>query len=489
VGPGKHDEHTQPHVVAAAPGMAVPFREALSPEEVRELAFDLELPQRLWGTEVMVTTKGLDDVAVRRDGPIWHLSFSLHPSDPARSDEQWAEIVTGAMQRMGFDADPESGRAGCPWVAVHHGRNTSGCDHVHVAVCRVRDDGSVAGNFRDRIKMGRYAAEIEDRDHLTVVQGRRQGCVPEPGRLEEDLAARRGQPETARQSLQRKLRAAAGASRDESEYLRRLRAAGVAVRPRFAKGTTSEVVGYSVGLRTTAGGKLDWFGAHSLAPDLSLPALRASWGTTEPSQLLDASVWTSQRPAGAEPGRESKTYDAGAARRATTQLAGVVDKLAGVEPGDPDWATAASDGAGILANLAQRYEAGRPGPLARASDSLAQAAQRPDGEPHREPSRTGDLRGVSAVAAQALLPGGPVAWLALVSQLARMTDTMARAEEARAGRLVAEARAGAAHSQLTRIHHRYQALAPRKAALGATNEQLRPELPTHTYDQVPELEL
>jgi hypothetical protein len=41
----------------------------------------------------------------------------------------------------------------------------------------------------------------------------------------------------------------------------------------------------------------------------------------------------------------------------------------------------------------------------------------------------------------------------------------------------------------SRIHHRYQALAPSAAFLGATNEQLRPELPTHTYDQVPELEL
>lgn len=216
VGPGKHDEHTQPHVIAASPGMSVPIGEALSAEEAQELAFDLELPRRLFGTEVMVTTRQPDGVTLRQDAPIWHLSLSLHPTDGALSDEQWAQIVTGAVHRMGFDADPNTARAGCPWVAVHHGRNTSGCDHVHVAVSRVREDGTIAGNRYDRLKLGTYSAQMEDRYALTVVQGRRHGCVPQPGRVEQDLAARRTQPETARQALQRKLRAAATASRDEA---------------------------------------------------------------------------------------------------------------------------------------------------------------------------------------------------------------------------------------------------------------------------------
>jgi hypothetical protein len=478
VGRGKQDEHTRPHVIAAAPGMSVPMGEALSAGEVQELAFDLELPRRLWGTEVMVKTKQQDGSTVRRDAPIWHLSLSLHPSDPARTDEQWAEIVRGAIARMGFDADPESGRAGCPWVAIHHGRNKGGCDHVHVAVSRVREDGSVASNWKDRDRLGRYAAEIEDRDGLRVVQGRRHGCVPEPGRVEQDLAVRRGLAETPRETLERRVRAAATASRDEGEFVRRLRKEGVAVRPRFGKGGTDTVVGYSVGLRTTGEGKIDWFGAGTLAPDLSLPALRASWGSTEAENKAASSVWARPRHS-ASPGREDKPFDAASLREVTAQVGAAVDRFAAVPAGSPDWASAASDTAGILGNLAARFEVKHPGPLSRASDRMAQAAQRRPGSPHAPRSNTADLRGVAAVAAQAMIPGGPVAWLGLLSQLQKLATSIEKADEARAGRQVAETRAGAARAELDRIHEHYRVLAPSPGGSGfdPTRPELAPNLP------------
>jgi hypothetical protein len=430
LGRGRHDEHTLPQVIAAAPGMSAPIGTLLTGEEARSLAFDLDLPHRLYGTEVPVRIKQPDGTTLRQDAHVWHLSLSLAPGDPTLSDEHWAEIVTGAIHRLGFDADPLTGRAGCPWVAIRHGANRSGCDHVHVAVSRVRDDGTVAKNWNDRLKLGSYASGIEDRERLTVVAGRRHGCVPEPGRVEQDLAERRGQPETARESLQRQLRAAATVSRDEAEYVRRLRKAGIVVRPRYAKGGTDSVTGYSVGLRTSANGKIDWFGASSLAHDLSLPALRASWGSTEAERRAAAELWSSPSRSGGR-GAEEQVYAAATQGEAAAYLGRVVDRLSTLAVDDPGWVAAARDTAGILANLAGRLEPDRPGPLSRASDGMAQAAQRPGGRPRGFEASSVNLSGVAAVAAQAMVPGGPGAWLRLIAQLRRVATAVQEAEEAR----------------------------------------------------------
>ncbi|MFW1308663.1 hypothetical protein ACEV7Y_23360, partial [Vibrio parahaemolyticus] len=49
-----------------------------------------------------------------------------------------------------------------------------------------------------------------------------------------------------RNDLARSVRAAAGASENEAEFVRRLRRSGVLVRPRFAEGTTDVITGYSI---------------------------------------------------------------------------------------------------------------------------------------------------------------------------------------------------------------------------------------------------
>lgn len=114
LGRGRHDEHALPQVIAAAPGMSAPIGTPLTGEEARSLAFDLDLPHRLYGTEVPVKIKQSDGTTLRQDAYVWHLSLSLAPEGPTLSDEHWAEVVTGAIHRMGFDADPGTGRAGCP---------------------------------------------------------------------------------------------------------------------------------------------------------------------------------------------------------------------------------------------------------------------------------------------------------------------------------------------------------------------------------------
>jgi len=53
--------------------------------------------------------------------------------------------------------------------------------------------------------------------------------------------------------LERRVRAAASAATDESDFLHRLREQEVAVRPRFATGDRARVVGMSVALPTGDG--------------------------------------------------------------------------------------------------------------------------------------------------------------------------------------------------------------------------------------------
>jgi hypothetical protein len=72
------------------------------------------------------------------------------------------------------------------------------------------------------------------------------------------------------------VRACAGASRNESEFVGRLREHGLQARPRYAEGAMSKVAGYSVKLTDTAGhdgGRAVWYGGGRLARDLTLPAL------------------------------------------------------------------------------------------------------------------------------------------------------------------------------------------------------------------------
>ena len=64
-------------------------------------------------------------------------------------------------------------------------------------------------------------------------------------------------------------------------FVRRLRDANLAVRPRFAAAGSDAVVGYSVGVR---GDNIVWYGGGRLSPDLTLPKLRALWGSDEQTQ-------------------------------------------------------------------------------------------------------------------------------------------------------------------------------------------------------------
>ena len=174
-----------------------------------------------------------------RDAHVWHCSLSLHPDEPALSDERWGEICDEFVASMGFAG--ADARAQCRWVAVRHGESAGGSDHAHVVVALVAEDGSRASVHFDQPRSQSAARELEQRFGLRRLEARARGAGSRGVRAGERMAdARRDRDHGAdgrapergsRQTLERIVRACATASRDESEFLRALREQNVRVRP------------------------------------------------------------------------------------------------------------------------------------------------------------------------------------------------------------------------------------------------------------------
>ena len=457
LGPGRAEEHSNQRIIAGE-GISAPRGVGLSAEEVASLAFEMDLPRRLHGTRItrkVQTSEG----AVRQPAHVWHVSLSNAAGDRVLTDDEWARIAEDLMSRLRFSAAP--GRAPCPWVAVRHGANAEGYDHIHIAVSLVREDGTKANVHNDRINVGRACAEYERAYGLTVVEGRRGGARPlaTPAEIRAEKTRRVQRPaehpaRPQRALLEGTVRAAAVASSDEAEFVRRLRGANLAVRPRFAADGRQAVVGYSVGVR---GENIVWYGGGRLSTDLTLPKLRSLWGSDADTQGAAVAAWKREAPNPV--GRETQRYGATQWREAAGHVSRVLDKLVAI-PGTDDatWRAMASETAGVVANLAARLEGDHTGALTRAADQLSAAAHRPS-HIRAERSKAGaEFRGVAAVAAQAMLPGGPAAWLALVAEMRRVATAIETAH--RAGNEAGAARALAAQAarELEAVHARYAAV-------------------------------
>ena len=119
----------------------------------------------------------------------------------------------------------------------------------------------------DQPRSQNAARELEQRFGLRRLEARARGSGSRGVRAGERMAdARRDRdhgvdghaPERgSRQTLERIVRACAAASRDESEFVRALREQNVRVRPRYAEGGRSSVVGYSVALPGPTRGRGD----------------------------------------------------------------------------------------------------------------------------------------------------------------------------------------------------------------------------------------
>jgi hypothetical protein len=249
--------HVNPRVVQGSLG----YSGALTPELMARVSADLRTPMAMHPHLVM------------QGGSIYHVSLSVSAKEGSLSDRQWADVAKDFMSGMEFDA---AGKAPARWVAVNHGRNAAGADHIHIAASLVRDDGTKVNIWKDMVRASKVVSQIEVSHGLQVETGR-GGAASAPGFSKNDSGkSRQDGREPRRIELERRVRAAANAAPDEASFVKNLEADGLKFKAFRKNGQT---VGYSVNLpkTITKGGVEHWWAGGKLARDLSLPRLRQTW--------------------------------------------------------------------------------------------------------------------------------------------------------------------------------------------------------------------
>jgi hypothetical protein len=442
LGPGRANEHTDQRVITAGlvlGGEALASAN-LSAQEIADLGSALDEANDAYGTNPS-------------GGHLYHLSFSLSPGDRQLSDAEWEQISHVAMEALGFEG---KGTEPAAWVAIGHGMSAQGNQHIHIAASLVRIDGSKVDIWRDRKTLSRVCTELEDAYRLGVVEGREGRGLPGLSRAELERTAREQLAEPPRVTLARLVREASVASKDEAEFVRRLRGSGALVRPRFETGGQHAVVGYSVAIRTTGGAVPIWFGGGKLAKDLTLPHLRQFWPASNDDRAAAVVEWSA--PKSVFPGREALGGHPSDWRRAVAAVERSVERLRAVPVSDlPAWRGAAREAAGVFAAWSRRLEGKSPGPLAATSDVLARSAQNRPGEPAPERGAVRDFRGVAAIVAQSQLSRvSPMVWAMLINQLGRTLRTIGDAHAARGETEMAKLLVDGLSAEIASLHDRFE---------------------------------
>ncbi len=114
-GLGRHEEHTDPHLVAGwrHPAELEPPVRPGGRRDFRDLAGLLREP-----------VAALGDRAPAR--PVWHCVARAAPTDRLLSDAEWAQVAAEIMHRTGLSPAGQEDDA-VRWVAVRHA-----ADHIHL---------------------------------------------------------------------------------------------------------------------------------------------------------------------------------------------------------------------------------------------------------------------------------------------------------------------------------------------------------------------
>ncbi|WSQ12945.1 mobilization protein [Streptomyces sp. NBC_01231] len=256
-GPGKYEEHTDPHLVASWDHSA--------PDPGRDESATLKQLQQL-----------LDQPLENIDAPerpkkhVWHLSVRNAAEDRILRDDEWSDIARRMVTAAGID-DPEQG-PGCRWAAVRHAH-----DHIHIVATLVREDGYKPDLDHDAARVQAQARILEVELGLRNLNKGDGTAAKRPTSAERHKADRQGRERTAREELRETVRRAVAGVTGEDEFFDRLTAAGLLIHKRVAP--SGDLLGYKVALpddRNAQDEPVFYPGAR-LAPDLSLPRIRERW--------------------------------------------------------------------------------------------------------------------------------------------------------------------------------------------------------------------
>ncbi|MFI1825390.1 mobilization protein [Streptomyces sp. NPDC020412] len=254
-GPGRRDEHTDPHIVAA-------WEPALAPDPGRDPAATLkELTDRL-DLPVLALPAGR-----RPQRHVWHCPVRTAPGDRPLTDAEWGEVARRIVHATGIaEAGDEQA---CRWIAVRHAD-----DHIHIVATLKRQDGRSPRRHQDAVRAQAECRRIEADFGLQRLNSGDRTAAQRPTSAERSKAERTGRAEPPRETLREAVRQALAGAATEDEFFARLTAAGLRVEKRLAP--SGDTLGYKVALPgdRNRDGQPIWFPGSKLAPDLSLPKIR-----------------------------------------------------------------------------------------------------------------------------------------------------------------------------------------------------------------------
>ncbi|MFD0369490.1 relaxase/mobilization nuclease domain-containing protein [Streptomyces sp. NPDC127114] len=258
-GPGRREEHTDPHLVASFDGLA--------PDPGRDPNATLDSLAQLLDEPLYLLAED-----TRPNNHVWHTSVRSAPGDRTLTDTEWADIARRVIAATGID--PGDG-AGCRWAAVRHAD-----DHIHLIATLVREDGRRPDHHRSAKRAQAECRQIEVDYDLHRVKTGDGTAAKRPTSAERHKADRRGRQRTSREELRETVRRSVAGAASEEEFFDRLAAAGLLIRRRVAP--SGDTLGYTVALPgdRNAKGEPVFYSGSKLAPDLSLPRIRERWTQT-----------------------------------------------------------------------------------------------------------------------------------------------------------------------------------------------------------------
>lgn len=302
-GPGKRDEHTDPHLVGSWDGFAPDPGRDTSPDPdpkvtLSRLAAALDLRVKQAGTKAPTEH-------------VWHCSVRTDPGDRTLTDAEWNTVARRLVHAVNLA--PDGDLDGCRWVAVRHAD-----DHIHILATMVRGDLRRPRMNYDFKKAQAECRRIEQEMDLRQLKPGDGTGAKTPTSAERFKAERTGLPETPRETLREAVRQAVAGAAGEAEFFTRLREAGLRVKLRHAP--SGDVLGYTVALPGDRNRDREpvWFAGSTLAPDLSYPKIqrRLADGTADAVTMPEADTGRSDWSSSAR-GRRTAT---GIAERAAIRL-------------------------------------------------------------------------------------------------------------------------------------------------------------------------
>ncbi|MFH9069680.1 relaxase/mobilization nuclease domain-containing protein [Streptomyces alboflavus] len=266
-GPGRQDEHLDPHIVTgfAMLGMPDPGRDENA--TLTKLARYLDEPVRLRNSEFgqPVTDH------------VWHCPVRAAPTDRYLSDAEWGEIAQRIVEAAGIA--PPGDDLACRWIAVRHAD-----DHIHILATTVREDGRRPKLHDSGLRVGDACREIEkDYGLRQLKKGDRTG-TRRPSQAEMHKAKRLGWEVPSPEWLEARIRAAIPHASSAEELLAYLEADSILIKAK--RGPSGDLLGYAAGRPGDVNDKGEqiYHPGKRIAPDLTLPKLKARLEAVVPEE-------------------------------------------------------------------------------------------------------------------------------------------------------------------------------------------------------------